>query len=314
MGSQSAKIRSNTGIRRDVKDILLGLDGDLRVLQGTVHYVDAVDGANGNDGLSWERPLLTMAQAFTNCTSGDTIIFRGKVLEQINTPVQVHDVTIIGAAPYPRHADTQPVDPDGRTHGASWQPPASPTATTPLLGVRQQGWRFINILFDGPADDACVELLSTGGSGNDERDPSHAQFIGCKFANGQDGILDTGGSHHVLVQGCEFNALTTAIKTASTGVRVPSYWTVEDNIFINNTNHIDVSSNFGVFRRNVFGKFTTTALKTTTVSSQGGDNVITDNLLGGTYSNGGGYTGASSDQWFGNRADVSGGITQGDPA
>lgn len=315
MGNQRGAIQRNGGIRPDLKNILLGIDSDLGAVQGTVHYVDAVDGADGGDGTSWDHPLLTMSQAFSNVKSGDTIVFRGKVREQLNTPVQVHDVTIIGAAPHPRHADTQPEDPSGRSHGASWNAPASPAATTPLLGVRQQGWRFVNILFDiTGVTDACVELLSTGGSGNDERDPSHAQFIGCKFANSAVGIQDTGGSHHILVRGCEFNGCTTAIKTASTGVRVPSYWTVEDSLFVNNTNHIDVSMNYGVFQRNVLGKFTTTALKTTSVSSQGGDNVITDNFLGGTFSISGGYTGASSDQWFGNRADLSGGITQADPA
>lgn len=300
MGSQYSKIRNNTGIRPDLKQILLGLDSDLAVAQGTVWYVDAVDGLDTNDGLSWERPMLTMAEAFATdrIVSGDTILVRGKVKEQINTPVQVHDITIIGAAPYTRHADVQPVDPDGRTHGATWTTPDSAASTTPLLGIRQQGWRFVNLLFDGPSDDACIDLLSTGGSGNDERDPSHAQFIGCKFANGQEGIKDTGGSHHVLVSGCEFNALTTAILTASTGVRVPSYWTIENSIFINNTNHIKVSMNYGVIRGNIFGKFTTTSIKTTEVSAQGGDNVIAFNALGGTYSIAGGYTGASSDQWF----------------
>lgn len=298
MGSQSSKIRSNTGLRPDLKAILLGLDGDLRALQGNVHYVDAVDGSNGNDGLSWDRPLLTMAQAFTNVTSGDVIVPRGKVKEQINTPAQVFDVTIISPATRPRHADVTPVDPDGRTHGFTWTTPDSPTATTPLLTVRNQGWRFVNLLFDGPSDDGCVELYSDAGSGNDERDGSHASFIGCKFANGQDGIRDAGGTTNVLVSNCQFNNLTNGIITTSTSVRVPQYWTIEDNVFVNNTNHVRISSNYGVIRNNIFGKFTTTSIKTTEVSSQGGDNVIAFNALGGTYSISGGYTGASSDQWF----------------
>lgn len=309
-------ISNYLGLRPDLRRILARAGTDLNVAQGSVWYVDAVDGQDGNDGTSWEQPLLTMNEAFQTdrVTSGDTIIFRGKILEQINTPVQVADVTIIGAAPYPRHADTQPVDPDGRSHGASWQPPASPTATTPLLGVRQQGWRFVNILFDGPSDDACVELLSTGGSGDDERDPSHAQFIGCKFANGQEGIKDTGGSHHVLVDSCEFNALTTAILTASTGIRVPSYWLIQDSHFVNNTNHIKISSNYGVVRNNTFIKHTTTAIDLKTVSSQGEYNAVYGNALGGTYSIAGGYTPGANDEWGGNWNSLSGGVTAADPA
>jgi hypothetical protein len=300
MGSQSSKIRNNTGLRPDLKSILLGLDGNLGVKQGTVWYVDAVDGLDGNDGLSWERPLLTMNEAFQTdrITSGDTILVRGKIQEQINTPAQVFDITVIGAANRPRHADVTPVDPDGRTHGATWAPAASPTATVPNLTVRNQGWTFVNLLFDGPSDDGCVELYADAGAGNDERDGSHASFIGCKFANGQDGIRDVGGTTNVLVSNCQFNNLTNAIITISTGVRVPQYWTIEDSVFQNNTNHIRISNNYGVIRNNLFGKFTTTSIKTTEVSSQGGDNVIAFNALGGTYSIAGGYTGASSDQWF----------------
>lgn len=315
MGSQSAVIRSNTGLRPDVKQILLGLDSGLGPIRGDVYYVDAVDGAAGNDGLSWSRPILTMATAFTKVKSGDTIVVVGKVKEQINAPVQVHDVTIIGAAPRTRHADTQPVDPSGRSHGATWTTPDSPTATTPLLLVRNQGWRFVNMLFDGPSDDACVELFADAGSGNDERDGSHASFINCKFANGQEGIKDTGGTHHVLVSGCEFNALTTAILTASTGVRVPSYWTVEDSIFVNNTNHIKVSMAYGAFRNNLLGKYTTSSLVTIQVSAQGEHNMIFGNQFFGTYDISSGYSGAATDNWAGNyAAGVSGAVTASDPA
>lgn len=299
--SVSSRLRQYFGVRRDFAELLADGFDQVGVLQGTVWYVDAVDGRDGNDGLSWERPLLTMNEAFQTdrVVSGDTIVFRGKIKEQLSTPAQVFDVTVVSAATRPRHADVTPVDPDGRTHGATWTTPDSATATTPLLVVRNQGWRFINVLFDGPADDACVELFSDAGAGNDERDGSHASFYGCKFANGQDGIRDVGGTTNVLVSNCQFNALTNAIITISTGVRVPQYWTIEGNKFINNTNHIRISSNYGVIGPdNIFGKFTTTSIKTTEVSSQGGDNVIFGNALGGTYSNAGGYTGASSDQWF----------------
>lgn len=312
MGYKS-DILNYQGIRPDLRRLLSRAGEDLSVVQGTVHYVDAADGVNGNDGLSWDRPLLTMAQAFSNVSSGDTIVFRGKILEQIATPVQVHDVTVIGAANRTRHADTQPVDPDGRTHGASWQPVAVEVATTPCVEVRQQGWRFINILFDAPSDDAAVRLLSNAASGNSERDASHASFLGCKFANGTMGIESDGGQAHVLVDDCEFNNLTDGIKCANTSVRVNQYWTIRNSIFMNNTNHIRSSLTYSEIKGNTFGKFTTISIDPAFNSSQGTDNVIWGNYLSGTYSDAA-YVPGTDNEWGGNFNSLTGGVTADDPA
>ena len=281
---------------------------------GTTYYVDAYDGINGNDGKSWERPFLTMAKAFTSVASGDTIYFRGKVLEQLTAPVQVHDVTVIGASNRSRHADSAPADPTGKSHGASWQPPASPAATTPCVKVLQQGWTFANFLFDAPADAAAVQLHSDDGSGNAERDASHASFYNVKFANGQSGIECTGGQSHVLVDDCEFNALTNGIKGMDTGVRIPSYWDIRDSRFVNNTNHVITSLSFSVIKGNTFAKHTTDGIQAKYNSSQGEYNTVWGNYLSGTYSISGGYTPAANDEWAGNFNSLSGGITAADPA
>lgn len=281
--------------------------------RGRTLYVDAVDGADGNDGLSWERPKLTMASAFTSVKSGETIRFRGKITEQINTPAQVFDVTVIGDANRHRHADVTPVDPYGKTHGASWATVGTPVATTPLVTVRNQGWRFINILFDAPADDACVELYSDAGASNDERDGSHASFISCRFVDGQEGILSTGGQANVLIDGCIFKGLTTAVKCASTGVRINQYWMIRNNHFINNTNHISSSFSYSNIRDNTFGVKTTTGINTKANSNQGSDNVVgPGNVLYGTYSIAQGYTPATADVWAGNFNIA--GITAANPA
>lgn len=316
MGTSSfrSRVAGLQGESLELRSALATLSDVADPSRGRTLYVDAVDGADGNDGLSWERPKLTMASAFTSVKSGETIRFRGKVKEQISTPVQVHDVTIIGDSPRHRHADVQPVDPYGKSHGASWATPDSPTATTPLLNVRQQGWRFVNILFDAPSDDACVELTSDAGSGNDERDGSHAAFYDCRLVDGQTGILSTGGQANVLVDGCTFKGLTTAILCGSTAIRVNQYWDIRGNRFLNNTNHVKSSFNFSTITDNVFGNFTTTSIKTTENAGQGGDNVICRNALAGTYSNAGGYTGAASDEWGGNYNSIAGGVTAADPA
>lgn len=311
MGSQAVAIRGNTGLRPDLKRILLGIDADLGVLKGTVHYVDAVDGANSNDGLSWGSSLRTMAQAFTNVSSGDTIIFRGKIQEQIATPVQVHDVTIIGASGRPRHADTQPVDPDGRSHGASWAAAATPVATTPLLEIRQQGWTLVNFLMDPHSDDVAVRLLSNAASGNDERDASHASFYGMKFVGGVAGIESDGGQAHVLVDDCEFNSLTDGITCASTSVRVNQFWTIRNSYFMNNTNHIRASLTSSAIHGNVFGKFTTLCIDPSFNSGQGTDNMIVGNHISGDYDTG--NVPGTGNEWGGNFNSLTGGVTAADP-
>src|SRR3972149_3825866 len=72
---------------------------------GRYWFVDAKSGSDGNRGESAERPFLTMDKAFDMIDSGDVIIFRGKVREELTTPSGVFDVTVIGAANRPRHAD-----------------------------------------------------------------------------------------------------------------------------------------------------------------------------------------------------------------
>lgn len=292
-----------------LRDVLDEVAGDTNY--GNTYFVDPNTGADGRTGDSWETALDTMEEAFTRLSSGDTIFFRGKVKEQVTAPVQVFDVTIIGAANRPRHADAAPV---GSESAASWVPPDSPTSSTPLLKVLQQGWTVANCLFDAPSDAAAILLSSTGGSGDAERDATHFSAVGVKFANGQSGIEDTGGTHHLLIDDCEFNALTNGYKCNSTGIRVPSYNTIRDSYFVNNTNHIVSSMNYSVLHGNTLIKHTTTAINLAANSSQGEYNSVWGNALGGTYSIAGGYTPGANDEWGGNFNSLSGGVTAADPA
>lgn len=187
------------------------------------YWVDANAGDDANAGLSPDSAFLTMAAAFAVIASGDTIYFSGKIREQITAPVQVFDVTIIGVGTRPRHADSTPTG--GAINANTWTTPASATAATPLVKVLQQGWRFVNILFAGPTDAACVMLYRDGGVGNAERDASHAEFYNCRFASGQDGIEGSGGPGHVGIYGCYFTSLTgVALKnTVGAGIGNPFF-------------------------------------------------------------------------------------------
>src|SRR3990167_2822264 len=267
--------------------------------KGTTWYVDASRSGTG-DGTSWSAAFLTMQEAFNKIGSGDTIYFTGKVLEQLVTPVQVFDVRVIGMGNRPRHADSTPAG--GNTHASQWGPPASGAVSgQATVRVLQQGWRFENILFTMESTTAAgIEVVRNAGSGDAERDASHAAIIGCRFSG--DGVGIRGGAtsfaevcNHVLIEDCRFNENTYGIRTEI----ISNYWTIRGNEFRNNTNHIVADLGYAFIYENVFGKFTTDSIELP--GSSIGYNVITRNYLSGTFSSVGGYTVSdSTDEWAGN--------------
>jgi hypothetical protein len=250
--------------------------------QGKVYYVDANLATTG-DGLSWEASLPTMAAAFAKIASGDTIIFRGKIKEQLTTPVQVFDVTIIGAGNRPRHADSTP---DGGADAmASWAAPDAPDNDLALVKVLQQGWRFENILFYSGASAApCISLFRNNGADDAERDASHASIIGCRFASGFDGIWVVEVAN-TYIKDCIFNGFTgTAILgVAGSGIANPLRGHIINCEFQGNANHVYVAMNQWVIRGNIFddgGTPTTTiVLNTAGPSANGASCFVVDNYF-----------------------------------
>lgn len=254
---------------------------------GKVWYVDATNGnASATDGNSWDKAFATMAQAFAKISSGDVILFTGKIREQLVTPVNVFDVAVIGMGNRPRHADSAPVG--GNIAANTWTTPASPTAAEPLCRVLQQGWAFVNILFAGPTDDACVELYRDAGAGDLERDAGHAVFVNCRFASGSGGINDVGGCVDVLVKNCIFQALTGYCIQGVGNIGVgQSDWQILDNQFDGFDNGVKIAA-FGCRIQN--NTFTDGATPATTfvlnISNGGGaDNMVIWNLFQTTTAN-----------------------------
>lgn len=297
---------------------LLGFPGP-----GKVWYVDATNGnASATDGNTWDKAFATMAQAFAVLSSGDTILFVGKVKEQLVTPVQVFDVKIIGMGNRPRHADATPAG--GNLASSTWTIPDSPTAAEPLCRVLQQGWSFVNILFAGPTDDAAVELFRDAGAGDLERDASHASFIGCRFASGSGGINDVGGCVNVLVQNCIFQALTGYCIQGVGNIGVgQSDWQIFNNQFDGMTNGVKIAA-FGCWISN--NTFTDGGTPGTTfvlnISNGGGDdNMVVENWFQGTTANFNtpDVVGNATDVWYNHAintaaAGVSGVYEVGQPA
>lgn len=251
-------------------------------------------GNDGNSGFSSYAPLRTMAAAFNKLGSGDVVHFNGNISEQISSPAGVFDVTIIGEGNQPRHSDAHTTN-NGYS-SATWKTPGSATAATPLLTVRQQGFKIANVLFDGPSDAAAVQLFRDAGSGDAEDDASHAHILGCKFVAAQNHIEFKGGLSQVVIEGNLFFGSTddSLVETVGAGVGTNNYFRIINNEFHNNATHIDVDCNYASIRGNTFGRWTTKGI----LMGGGSYNMVWGNYLSGDYD--AGYVAGTNDEWAGN--------------
>lgn len=271
-------------------------------------YVDTVNGNDGYNGQTWGGSFKTMGAALSAVQTGGKIYFRGDVREELIGSNLKFDVTIIGVGSK-HHADL----PSASYHpgAVAWRPPATPTATTPLLKIRGRGWKLINIMFDCPIDAAAVYLERNALSGTSEYDASHASIIGCDFRNGKWGIQDVGGCFNVRIEDCDFETIDEAsgcaIVNTSTAVAAPRRWVILNNRFqmdsstAGNLQHIDSPLNGSTIRGNVFGKVKSTGIYVDLTGGAG--NVVCDNILGGVYDTSD-YVSATGDLWYQNRVAV----------
>lgn len=263
-------------------------------------------------GKSEDYPLATLALAEDRSQSGDAILVQGNIREEAVTFSNLKfDRKVIGL--YGRHHPDQPTS-AYHPKSSMIRPPASPTAATGLIAVRGRGTEFHNIAFDCPVDAEAVLLASNALSGVSEYDASHAKFIECLFTSGYRGIRDAGGVINVMIERCIFRIISetggAAIVNTSTSVRVPQYWSIKDSFFPGNAAsggnecHIDAPLSGSEIIRNRFGRVEGTALY---IDLTGGDdNIVTKNLLAGSYDTSD-YVAGTNDEWGGNyTADISG--------
>ncbi len=284
-------------------------------------YIDTNTGSDSNDGLSWENAKLTMDAVFDLLESGDTVYFVGNIREQLTTPTGAADVTIIGAGPRPRHADTHPLN--GELSASTWKLPVSST-DVPLLILRNPGWRFVNILFAAHSSNYAVRLERNAVEDATEQDASHAQFIGCRFASGAGGISDTGGCFNVVVRDCHFQALTTACILGVGNIGVGQLaWRIENNHFNNFTNGVKIAAHECVIKGNFFtdGGTPNTTYVLNTNNGGGRDNFIVNNFFQTLTANFNtpDVVGCATDVWFNTSFDatsagVGGNYEAGQPA
>ena len=288
---------------------VFGLTGLPLTVNGSAWFVDGNLGSDTASGQNRSEPFATMSKAFDEVSSGDVIFFKGNIREQLSAPAGIFGVTIIGDGE-PRHADAHTSN--NGYYAPTWKVPASPTAATPLLILRQQGWRLFNILFDGPADAAAVQLFRDGGAGDAERDASHAHIAGCKFVAAQNHIEFKGGLSQVIIESNLFFGATadSLLETVGAGIGTNNFFRIINNHFHSNATHIDVALNYATIQGNVFGNASGDK-----VDLRGGsENMLFMNTFYGTYSNVGGYYAGTNDEWGANGNSTAGGWTAADPA
>ena len=268
--------------------------------RGRAWFVDASYGGSGN-GQSPSQAFSTMDEAFDHLASGDIIYAIGNITEQLVTPVQIFDVTVVGCGNRPRNADATPAG--GNWGAVTWKAPSTGTAAQATVRVLQQGWTFYNILFNMiDANAAGIEIVRNAAAGDDERDASHTSVLGCRFAGAGIGIRSgvagtfTENTTNCLVAGSTFLSNTTAIlQTAGFG---GLNWQIKDNDFITCTN--DITGPFSACK--IIGNRMSLAPTASIVLTGGSGNMVHYNALPGTYAAGALYAPGTNDNWNGNAA------------
>jgi hypothetical protein len=281
-------------LRQDNRDVNLSSNrlGSI----GRVYYLFPQGGGPRNS-------FTTMATIFQTIRSRDLIVLGGVLREQVVAPLDIFDVTIVAAANRPRQSTSNSLPTGG---GATWMPPTSPTATTPLLEIRAAGWTIDGIEMSPHNASACVRL--TRSAVRDLTDASHFTMTNCLLGgNGATtciGVEDNGGCSRVLLDNNRFEDMTgTAVLSLNTGAAVPLGWVVSNNLFLRNTNAIAMSSSRGLFMNNVINQAANDAnnkINLVSVAAQGDLNRVLFNVFSDVAANvtiAKGYKPGTTDVW-----------------
>lgn len=281
-------------IRQDMRD--LGISSNRLGKINNVWYIFP-------DGHGPRGAYSTITSIKDNLRSRDLIVIGGVLRDQLQLPLDLYDLTFVGAANKPRQATSAGVPTGG---GASWLPPTSPTALTPLCEVRSAGAEFYNIEFTPHTSSAGVRL--TRSAVTDTIDASHAKFSGCLFGanggSGQIGIEDNGGASRVTIEKTIFEGLTgTAILGLNTAAAIPLGWRIYKNLFLRNTNAIAMSLTQGLIDWNVINQAANDAnnkVNLVSVAGQGSLNMVLHNVFSDAAANvtiAKGYKPGTTDVW-----------------
>lgn len=280
---------------------------------GTDYYVDKT-GHDGNDGRAWgtDGALLTIQAALDKCSGrGIHRIFvgPGSYAETLTTPINA-------TAPFGQLIGYSP---SNVSMGATYLSATAGTTDEDVLTVRARGWRIAGFEFACPTEAAGIKLQKNW-------DPTtitaeYTEIDHCHFTGGLMGINNYGSPSRAHIHDNEFDFILqgdNGIAIGSTfGAVNANLWQIIDNIFIANTNHIIFNHGVGALKSSLIkgNTFQAIGLNAWKISLDEANayNCITQNHFMGTYSYAGGYRGGTTDEWWGNYANLTGGITVSAP-
>lgn len=263
----------------------------VQVNSGSVWYADSSVSAS-KAGTTWDTAFKTITEAVAAASAGDTIYLKGTFTEAVT--VSTAGLTFIGAGPTP--------------NDNVWMESA---ADDDLVTLSAGHCRFYNIRFRVP---------TTGGRGIVMSGADYTRVIGCYFqgrGGSEAAISEDGSNDNCVIEENVFMYNNT--DTDGHGIYGHTYtadvvgsgWIIRNNTFHSNTNHIVMRARQSQIYGNLFqekglgndGNILTTTSKLVLSGTNSQWNSVTKNIMQGDYSNTGGYTAGTNDNWFGNMAD-----------
>lgn len=299
--------------------------GAVRSGFGPTFYVNTVFGATLGNARSPKNAATTFAQVFdimgdanankAKSMDNAVIYWVGDVREQLTAPLGVSGVTIKAVQGGNNRHD----------NGDRWRTPASATAATPLLTLREQGWVIDGGAFIPDANaTSCIMLRRQEDA--TYPDGSHAiiknaRFIGDVVTPVGIGIADYGGQSHVTIVNNEFEGLTSALIEVNASIAAMNRYEVNFNKFMRGTN--DIAGNFygSRFLSNTFdtpyhSSTHPIIINLSYTANESGRNIVQDNVFPDAITaidDDHGYVESTGDVWGGNWASTSTSAASGAP-
>lgn len=210
----------------------------------------------------------------------------------------------------------------GLPQGANMPFWTSPVAGTACLDIRLAGCRVAGFHFGAPTGAGCITLRYGDTVASDLAD--YATIEDNLFDGQTTGLRGIGnhGAFEVTIRNNRFTQFHNAGGTARAlaalagGLAAPYRNHIYGNEFYENDGHIDGAA-VGFNGCHIVGnKLASGFVYTPTVyvdNTVGDDCIFTENWCGGVFSAVGGYVTGAADSWWGNFANVAGGITQAQP-
>jgi len=298
---------------------------------GIVLYVNNIhpDCSDAHDGTNPEAPLLTIQQAVDNLAAWEALYTADGSLSTINSVIVVapgtyeEDVAIVaGTAP-----DFCTIVGGGNgKYPVVWTP-----ASDDCLTVSAYGWRFEGLHFQPGNQAAGIKLTRAAGTAGAEGAVIENCFFNGGWSGTGFGVELNGAPANVTIQGCRFAEIAAtgaAITVTDTSEADPYQTHIFGNTFQECDEYItrDCAGGWNqtLVWHNIFMDGTHsaafpagaggTAMFIDVRGGSDGYNKVCDNCLGGAYSHVGGYYEGTGDEWWGNMANVAGGLTQVVPA